>query len=89
MPLDVMAAGTRRTGCEAAAVSSTTKMIDILHQLTDSLKVTQAATAESANKSRQPHSFQVGDSVVLNTRHLPLGHANAVGDEAVKKTGPG
>ena len=85
MPLDVMAAATRKAGGEAAAVSFTTKMNDILHQLTDALKVTQAATAETANKSRQPHDFQAGDSVFLNTRHLPLGYANAAGDAVVDK----
>ena len=69
MPLDVMSAATRRIGREAAAVSFGTKMNDILHQLTDALNITQAATVETANRTRQPHDFQVGDSVFLNTRH--------------------
>ena len=43
------------------------------------------ATAESANRSRQPHSFQVGDWVFLNTRYLPLGYANVAGDEVFEK----
>ena len=78
----MMAAATRRSSGEATAVSFTTKMNDILHQLTDALKVTQATTTEAANKARQPHEFQVGDSVFLNTRHLPLGYANAAGDDS-------
>ena len=73
MPLDVLAAASRRPGGEAIAVSLATKLNDILQQLTDALKVSQAATAAAANKHRQPHDSQVGDSVFLNTRHLPLG----------------
>ena len=86
MPLDVLAAASRRPGGEAIAVSLATKLNDILQQLTDALKVSQAATAAAANKLRQPHDFQVGDSVFLNTRHLPLGYANAAG-EVVEKEG--
>ena len=33
--------------------------------------------ADAANKTRQPHDFKSDDSVFLNTRHLPLGYANA------------
>ena len=69
MPLDVVSAATRRTGGEAAAVSFSTKMNDILHQLTDAPNITKAATVKTANRTRQPHDFQVGDSVFLNTRH--------------------
>jgi hypothetical protein len=81
MPLDVMAAASRhKPGGETIAVGLATKMNDILHRLTDSLKVTQAAMTEEANKKRQSHDFQPGDSVFVNTRHFPLGHANAAGD---------
>ena len=86
MPLDVLAAASRRPGGEAIAVSLATKLNDILQQLTDALKISQATTAAAANKLRQPHDFQVGDSVFLNTRHLPLGYANAAG-EVVEKEG--
>ena len=40
IPLDVMAAASRRPGGEAIAVSFTTKMNNILQQLTDTLKIT-------------------------------------------------
>ena len=67
------------------SVSFTTKMNDILRPLTDALRISQDATTEAANKSRQPHDFQTGDSVFLNTRHLLLGYATAAGDEVVGK----
>ena len=86
MPLDVLATASRRPGGEAIAVSLATKLNNILQQLTDALKISQATTATAANKLRQPHDFQVGDSVFLNTRHLPLGYANAAG-EVVEKEG--
>ena len=86
IPLDVMAAASRRPG-EAIVVSFATKMNDVLQQLTDALKVSRAATTEAANKARQPHDFQPGDSVFLNTRHLPLGYANAAGDVVDREGG--
>ena len=49
MPLDVLTTALRRSGSEAAAISFTTKMNDMLHQLADALKVTQAATANTAS----------------------------------------
>ena len=79
MPLDVLAAASRRPGGKGIAVSLATKLNDILQQLTDALKMSQAATAAAANKLRQLHDFQVGNSVFLNTRHLLLGYANAAG----------
>ena len=85
MPLHVIAAAFRRPGGEALAISFATKMSDILQLLTDALKVSQAAMTDAAKKTRQPHSFQPGDSVFLNTRYLPLGYANAAGDAVVEK----
>ena len=67
------------------AISFATKMSDILQQLTDALKVSQATMTDAANKTRQPHGLQLGDSVFLNTGHLPLGYVNAAGDAVVKK----
>ena len=87
MPLDVLAAASRRPGGEAVAVSLATKLNDILQQLIDALKVSQAATATAANKLRQPHDFQAGDSVFLNTRHLPLGYANVAGEVVDSESG--
>ena len=78
MPLGVMAAAARRSGCDAVAVSFATKISDILHQLMDSLKVAQLAKTEEANKKRRSHEFQPGDSVYGNTRHFPLGYAMQV-----------
>ena len=84
MPLDVMAAASLRPGGEAIAVSFATKMNGILQPLIDALRVSQAAMTEAANKARQRHAFQPGDSVFLNTRHLPLGYANAAGADKEK-----
>ena len=82
MPLDVMAAASRRPGGEAIAVSFATKMNDILQQLTDALRVSQAAMVDAANKTRRPHDFQLGD-------HLLLGYANAAGSGVVgEENGP-
>ena len=63
MPLDALAAVSLRQGGEAIAVGLTAKLNDILQQLMDALRVSQAATAATANKLRQLHDFQVGDSV--------------------------
>ena len=86
MLLDVLDAASRWPGGEAIAVSLATKLNDILQQLTGALKVSQAATTAAANKLRQPHDFQVSDSVFLNTRHLQLGYANTAG-EVVEREG--
>ena len=86
MPLDVLATASRQPDGEAIAVSLATKLNDILQHMTDALKVSQAATATAANEFRQTHDFHVGDSVFLNTRHLPLGYANAAG-EVVNREG--
>lgn len=59
------------------AVSFTTKMDDILHQLTDSPSMAQLAMTEKANKKHQPHGFQPGDSAHVNTRHFQLRYANS------------
>ena len=68
VPLDVLAAAFRRPGGEVVAVSPATKRNDILQQLTDMLKVSQATTAAAANKLRQPYDFQISYSVFLNIR---------------------
>jgi hypothetical protein len=60
-------------------VNFTMKRNDILDQLTNVLKVTQAAQVQEANKKRQPHNFQPGDCIMLNTRNLPLGYAKVAG----------
>ena len=52
MPLDVLAAASRRPSGEAIAVSLATKLNDILQQLTDALKISQATIAAAANKLR-------------------------------------
>jgi hypothetical protein len=81
MPLDVMAAATKpRPGGGFVAVNFATKMNDILDQLTNALKDTQATQVQEANKKQQPHNFQPGDRIMLNTKNLPLGYANATGN---------
>ena len=52
-------------------------MNDILQQLKNAQKAPQATMTEAANKARQPHILEPGDSVFLNARHLPLGYANS------------
>ena len=54
MPLDVITAASQGLGSEALAVSFATSMNDILHQLTESLKVPHLAATTEANKERQP-----------------------------------
>jgi len=80
MPLSVMA-GASRGKEEEKGSGLATRMNDILAQLTDALKVTQEKMTVEANKSRQPHAFQTGDSVFVNTRNFPLGYANAASDQ--------
>ena len=80
IPLDVTAAASRRPGRKAVTVSFAPKMNGILRQLKDPQKASQAATTEAANKARQPHIFEPGDSVSLDARHLSLGYANAMDD---------
>jgi hypothetical protein len=80
MPLSVMA-GASRGREEEKGSSFATRMNDILAQLTDTLKITQEKMTMEANKSRQPHAFQTGDSVFVNTRNFPLGYANAATDQ--------
>jgi hypothetical protein len=87
MPLDVIAATTSANsnsyGGAAArpggkqAVSFATTMADILAQLRDKLAITQTAQAAEANKKRQPHNFQTGDRVMINTRNMPLSYGAA------------
>lgn len=72
MPLDVITAASQRLGSEALAVSFATSMNDILHQLTESLKVPQLAVTTEATQERQPPQPQPGDA-----RHFPLGHSSA------------
>jgi hypothetical protein len=57
-------------------------MADILAQLQDKLAIAQANQAAEANKKRQPHNFQTGDRVMINTRNMPLSYgAAAVGTD--------
>ncbi|KAF8245709.1 hypothetical protein K440DRAFT_686706 [Wilcoxina mikolae CBS 423.85] len=52
-------------------------MADILAQLRDKLAIAQANHAAEANKKRQPHNFQTGDRVMINTRNIPLSYGAA------------
>jgi 3-polyprenyl-4-hydroxybenzoate decarboxylase len=79
MPLDIIAAttsanSTRQGGQQV--VNFATTMADILAQLKDRL-LAQAAQAAEANKKRQPHNFQMGDRVMINTRNMPLSYGAA------------
>ena len=79
MPMDVMvpAAGKPRPGGGTQAVTFATRMADIVQELVHNLKTAQEAYMREANKTRQPHNFQPGDKIMLNTRNLPLTYGNA------------
>lgn len=86
MPLEVIAAASRRPGGDSIDVRFANKVSDISQLLTDAVKISQTAVTDTVNKTQQPHNFLPGDSVFLNTRHLPLGHSNATGHgDAVEK----
>jgi hypothetical protein len=58
MPFNVMAAAIKtQPGGGFVAVNFATKMNDILDQLMNTLKVTQATQVQEANRKRQPHNF--------------------------------
>jgi hypothetical protein len=62
-------------------------MADILAQLKDRLAIAQAAQAAEANKKRQPHNFQTGDRVMINTRNMPLSYGAAAPGTETNQTG--
>jgi len=47
-----------------------------LRNLKTSLENAQVAQTVEANKHRQPHCFQVGDNIMLQTKNLPIGIGN-------------
>jgi hypothetical protein len=81
MPFDVFAATTgnsyhdpgSQTGGQQV-VSFATTMADILAQLQDEIAIAQVNQAAEANKNPQPHNFQSGDRVMINTRNMPLSY---------------
>jgi len=73
--LDLLAPGPRtpisRPGTEYAE-----RLVKILRMLREQMEETQLTMVSEANEHRQPHPFQVGDSVFLDTRLLPVSYAN-------------
>jgi len=82
LPMDVIAESRpSRQDC-ALATSFAATMADILHQLQEALKHTQSHQMHLANKKRQPHNFQTGDKVLINTKNLPITCGNAGPEQA-------
>ena len=91
MPLDSIAAvrqgsvaaspsKNKKRSNEANSMSSgqsfAQRMHDILVEIRQNLFRTQADYITSANKHRQPHTFQTGDKVYICTKNLPLTYVN-------------
>ncbi|KAA8906887.1 hypothetical protein FN846DRAFT_906757 [Sphaerosporella brunnea] len=52
-------------------------MQDNLRKMRDLLRTVQDTQREQANKSRQAHTFQPGDKVMISTKNMPLTYAAA------------
>jgi hypothetical protein len=78
-PLDMMTGGVRQAkpGRGEEAVSFVTTMQDNLRKMRDVLRTVQETQREQANKSRQAHTFQPGDKVMISTKNMPLSYAAA------------
>jgi len=84
LPMDIIAKSRPSRPDHSRAASFATTMADILHQLQEALRYTQSRQMKEANKKRQPHSFQTGDKVLINTKNMPINYGNAApeqGDE--------
>ena len=81
MPLDVIAQGHPAGPSHILAASFATTMADILYQLRQSLQHSQIQQQHEANKKWQPHTFQTGDKVLINTKNLPISYGNAAPEE--------
>jgi len=81
LPLDIIAESRPLQPLNFLATSFATTMTDILHQLHDALHHTQVQQQEQANKKRQPHAFQTGDKVLINTKNLPISYGNTSPEE--------
>jgi hypothetical protein len=77
-PLDMMT-GVRQAkpGHGEEAVSFVTTMQDNLRKMREVLRTVQETQREEANKSRQAHTFQTGDKVMISTKNMPLSYAAA------------
>jgi len=75
LPLDLLAPGPRmpnsRPGMEYAE-----RLVKILRMLHERMEEAQLTMVTEENEHRQLHPFQIGDSVFLDTRLLPVGYAN-------------
>jgi hypothetical protein len=86
-PLDMMTSGVRQAkpGHGEEAVSFVTTMQDNLRKMRAVLLTVQETQREQANKTRQAHTFQPGDKVMISTKNMPLTYAAAAagrGEEA-------
>jgi len=75
LPLDLLILGPRmpnsRPGMEYAEL-----LVKILQMLQERMEEAQLTMVREANEHRQPHPFQIGDSVFLDTHLLPVSYAN-------------
>jgi hypothetical protein len=71
MLLEVMVVAIKpRPGGDLVVVKFTTKMNDILEQMKNAPKITQATQVQKTHMKLQPHRCQLGVCVVLNMRNL-------------------
>jgi len=81
LPMDIIAEGRPSRPEHHGATSFATTMADILYQLQEALGNVQSQQRKEANKKRQPHTFQTGDKVLINTRNLPVTYGNTVPEQ--------
>jgi len=84
LPLDLLTPGPR-TPVSKPGVEYVDRLIKILRMLRQRIEETQLAMVSDANEHRQPHPFRIGNSMLLDTRQLPVGYANLnpVGNDGV------
>ena len=83
LPMDIIA-GRRplpQSHPTCLASSFATTMADILYQLRQALQHTQTQQQKESNTKRQPHPFQTGDKVLINTKNLPLSYGNTAPED--------
>jgi hypothetical protein len=78
LPLDLLAPSPRAPAAESGTAYAE-KLAKTLRMLRERMEASQLTMTAEANEKRQPHPFQVGDEVFLDTRSLPVGYANVSG----------
>jgi len=78
IPLDLLASNPWRLGSEEG-LAYAEKLSKTFRMLRERMEETQVAMTAEANKKQQPHLFQVGDEIFLDTWLLPIGYTNMTG----------